>query len=121
MKAKKFEELEIWQEECRLTQKIYSLTQTGVFAKDVDLKRQMRRSAVSITSNIAEGFERDTDKQFLFFLQLAKGSAGELRSQLYIALDEHYINKPTFDELYKLLTITGRKIGALMRYLKAKV
>jgi len=78
----------------------------------------MRRAAISITSNIAEGFERDSHSAFLHFLSIAKGSAGEIRSQLYVALDEEYIDRSTFEKLRKLSTSTIRQIHGLMSYLK---
>ncbi len=79
----------------------------------------MRRAAISVTSNIAEGFERDSRAAFVHFLSIAKGSAGEVRSQLYIALDEGYIDQEQFDELYGVAMSTIRQIGGLLRYLQA--
>ena len=78
----KFEQIEAWQEARRLTHALYELTSEGKFARDFGLKDQIRRAAVSVMSNIAEGFERGGDKEFIQFLSLAKGSAGEIRSQL---------------------------------------
>ncbi len=82
VEIKKFEDLEIWQKARGLTHEIYSISSVGEFAKDYGLKDQIRRSSVSIISNISEGFERDGNKEFLQFLSLAKGSCGELRAQL---------------------------------------
>jgi len=81
-KVKKFEEIQSWKKARSLTNKIFQATLTGPFAKDFGLRDQVRRAAVSILSNIAEGFERRGDKEFLQFLAIAKGSAGELRAQL---------------------------------------
>ena len=85
-KVKKFEEIQSWKKARSLTQEVYAETLTGPFSRDFGLRDQMRRAAVSILSNIAEGFERGGDKEFLQFLAIAKGSAGELRAQLYVAL-----------------------------------
>ena len=86
--VKKFEDLEIWQKARGVIREIYSISSVGEFSKDYGLKDQIRRSSVSIISNISEGFERDGNKEFLQFLSLAKGSCGELRAQLYVALDQ---------------------------------
>ena len=83
---KRFEDIEAWQRTRQLVQAIYEISSLGDFAKDFGLKEQIRRAAVSVMSNIAEGFERGGDKEFLQFLALAKASGGEVRSQLYVAL-----------------------------------
>ena len=83
--AKRFEELKVWQKAKELTNLIYQLSSSGSFARDFGLKDQMRRAAVSVMSNIAEGFESQTQALFIQFLGRAKGSVGELRAQLYIA------------------------------------
>ena len=118
MMVKKFEDLEIWQEARILTKSIYAASKNGEFARDFGLKDQMRRASVSITSNIAEGFERNAKKQFRYFLKIAKGSAGEVRSQLYVALDENYIGKKDFEQLYRQVSKTISKIGSLINYLE---
>ena len=91
MPVKDFEDLEIWKEARRLTCEIYDLSKDAKFSKDFGLRNQMQRAAVSIMSNIAEGFERGGNQEFVQFLYIAKGSCGELRSQLYVALDQAYI------------------------------
>jgi four helix bundle protein len=101
-----------------LTKEIYEATLTGAFAKDFGLKDQMRRAAVSILSNIAEGFERGGDKEFLQFLSIAKGSAGELRAQLYISLDQSYLSAEQFDYFAREATEISQLISGFMRYLK---
>lgn len=90
----------------------------GAFGKDFALKDQIRRACISIMSNIAEGSERGTPRDFRRFLAIAKASAGEVRSQLYIAIDLGYIDQSTFQHLYGLLNEIGGKIGSLMKYLE---
>lgn len=113
----RFEDIEAWKRAREVTRKIYELSSAGEFHTDFSLKDQMRRSSVSIMSNIAEGFERDGNKEFVNFLSIAKGSCGEARSQLYVALDQNYITQPQFDWTYNHLNETGRMIGGLMGYL----
>lgn len=91
MSLKDFEELEIWKMARDLTNQVYSLSSDGKFSKDFVLRDQIRRSAVSIMSNIAEGFERGGNPEFVQFLSIAKGSCGEARCQVYIAMDQEYI------------------------------
>jgi four helix bundle protein len=114
----RFEEIEAWKRARELTRKVYEVSSTGEFYKDFGLKDQMRRSSVSIMSNIAEGFERDGNKEFVNFLSIAKGSCGEARSQLYVALDQQYISTVQFESVYSGLNETSRLIGGLMKYLK---
>jgi four helix bundle protein len=113
-----FEELVCWQKGRKLTQLIYGASRSGEFAKDHALRDQMRRACISITSNIAEGFERGGDKEFIQFLSQAKGSCGELRSQLYVALDEAYVSEASFGSLKALAVETSRAIAGMMGYLK---
>ncbi|HVS82083.1 MAG TPA: four helix bundle protein [Pyrinomonadaceae bacterium] len=89
---KKFEEIECWKKARELTRRIYEVSGKGNFAKDFGLKDQIRRAAVSIMSNIAEGHDRSGTGEFVQFLANAKGSAAEVRCQLYVALDQGYIN-----------------------------
>lgn len=114
----KFEDIKAWQKAREITKRIYKLTSTGPFRRDFGLRDQIRRAAVSIMSNIAEGFERGGDKEFVQFLSIAKGSAGETKSQLYVALDAELIDQKTFDELYADCTSTSSMLGALFRYLR---
>jgi four helix bundle protein len=99
----RFEDIEAWKRARVLTRKIYAVSRTGAFARDFGLKDQMRRASVSSMSNIAEGFERDGTGEFIHFLTMAKGSSGEVRSQLYVALDENYITQDQFEDLYRML------------------
>lgn len=115
---KTFEEIDAWQKSRELTKQIYSLTSSGSFARDYGLKDQIRRSAVSIMSNIAEGFERSGTAEFTQFLAIAKGSAGEVRSQLYVALDQDYLAKDKFGILWGLVMEISRMISGLMTYLR---
>ena len=94
-----FEELEVWQLARALVGKIYRLAKQGEFAKDFGFRNQICRAAVSIVSNIAEGFERRSGNQFQQFLDIANGSAGEVRAQLYIALDLGYLSRDQFHDL----------------------
>src|SRR5690606_26102305 len=89
--------------------------------KDIDLQRQLRRATVSISSNIAEGFERNTDKEFIHFLFIAKGSAGEVRSQLYIALDLKFISEVQFNEMNESVTEISKLISGLIKYLQKAI
>src|SRR5437016_4203606 len=114
---KQFEDIEAWQKARELTCGVYSCSKVGNFARDFGLRDQIRRAAVSVMSNIAEGFERSGDKEFRQFLSLAKGSAGEVKAQLYVALDARFLSQEQFDQLYSLATETGRLIGGFMRYL----
>ena|SRR5208282_4613966 len=99
-KILRFEEIESWKKARVLTNEIYQVTSLGGFARDFGLRDQIRRASVSAMSNIAEGFERGGNREFLQFLSNAKGSAGEVRSQLYVALDAGFINQKKFDDLY---------------------
>ena len=100
-RIKKFENLEDWKIAREVTKEIYSMSKNELFTKDFGLRNQICRASVSIMSNIAEGFERDGDKEFINFLSIAKGSAGEVRSQLYAALDQNYISQEEFNSAYR--------------------
>lgn len=115
----RFEEIEGWKTARQLTNMIYKLTEQTAFAKDYGLKDQIRRAAVSILSNIAEGFESRTDTQFINFLGHAKGSAGEVRAQLYVAMDLKYISEQQFAEAYEYADKSSRQVARFMTYLEA--
>ncbi len=117
-KIERFEDIEGWKLGREATKMVYEATLSGNFNKDFALRDQIRRASISITSNIAEGFERDGDKEFINFLSIAKGSCGEVRSQLYAALDQNYITQQKFDAIYNKLNEAGRTIGGFMRYLQ---
>jgi len=116
---RRFEEIQAWQTARELTRSVYALSNRGAFARDFGLRDQMRRAAVSILSNIAEGFESRTPRLFVEFLGRAKGSAGELRAQTYVALDAGYIEPPEFDTLLEQAQQCSRQISRFMAYLKA--
>src|SRR3990170_2382261 len=105
---KNFEEIEAWQKARELTLQIYKISNQGLFAKDHGLRDQISRASVSIVSNIVEGFERSGTGEFVQFRSIAKGSVGEVRTQLYIALDQGYLNKQTFDRVFALALETSR-------------
>ena len=116
----RFEDIEAWQTARRLANVIYDLTESGRFARDYGLKNQIQRAAVSVMSNIAEGFESRTQALFIDLLGRAKGSAGEVRSQLYIALDRKYITQTQFNEAYELADKVSRQIYRFMLYLESQ-
>ncbi len=115
---KTFEQIEAWQKSRELTKEIYRVTRQRDFARDFGLKDQIRRASVSIMSNIAEGFERSGTGEFTQFLSTAKGSAGEVRAQLYVALDQEYLPKESFDKLSSSAAQISRMISGLMKYLR---
>ena len=119
VKIEKFEDIESWKKARKLTNEIYEATSAGSFGRDFELRNQIRRASISILSNIAEGFERGGDKEFLHFLAIAKGSCGEVRAQLYVALDRKYLALDVFHQLSLNATQVGQLLSGLMRYLKA--
>ncbi len=116
---KNFQDIEAWQRARELSKQIYEITYSNELSKDYALKDQMQRSVGSIMDNIAEGFERDGRKEFIQFLSFAKGSAGELISQLCRAADLKYIDQTKYSELTNQSTEVARMIGAFMKYLKS--
>ena len=114
----RFEDIEAWQKARELTKAIYALLNDGQFARDFGLRDQIRRASVSIMSNIAEGFGRGGNKEFIQFLSTAKGSASEVQAQLYVALDSGYIDQGQFQKLYSETEATARMIAGLLRYLQ---
>jgi len=117
--AQQFEDLGVWQDARALSKLIYSVTKQREFYRDIDLRRQIRAAAVSTMSNIAEGFERGTRKEFVHFLNIAKGSNGEVRSQLYVALDQEYVPEKNFSEIKSAAASLSRRIAKFVRYLES--
>lgn len=118
-KIEKFEDIRAWQIARELVKKIYSLTRKGEFSRDYGLRDQIRKAAVSSMSNVAEGFERYTRKEFLQFLNIARGSAGEVRSQLYVASDLEYISAQELSDAKSECETLSRTIWNFMKYLRS--
>jgi four helix bundle protein len=118
--AKRFEDLEVWQKAKELTNLIYRLSAAGAFSRDFGLRDQMRRASVSIMSNIAEGFESQTQVLFTQYLRRAKGSAGELRAQLYIAFEQNYLSQDEFNLALALAETCSRQLARLIQYLESQ-
>jgi len=125
-KIEKFEDIEAWQKARELSRAIYIASGDGLFGRDYGLRDQIRRAAVSVMSNIAEGFDRGGNRELIQFLFIAKGSAAEVsagsfgQAQLYIALETGYLIREQFQQLYSLAGDTSHLIGGFIRYLKAR-
>jgi four helix bundle protein len=118
-KIERFEDLQCWQNARAFRREVYRLSRLPDFSHDYALVAQIRRAVISIGSNIAEGFERGGNREFIQFLSQAKGSAGEAKDQLYVALDEAYITPAQFDGAYANGESASRLIGGLMSYLRS--
>lgn len=116
--ASSFEDLKVWQKARELANLIYAATRQDSFTRDFGLVDQIRRAAVSVVSNIAEGFERGSYTEFIQFLYIAKGSCGEVRAQLYLAQDQKYLPESTFQQCYALAVEVSRMISGLIDHLK---
>ena len=119
VKIEKFEDIIAWQKARILIKDIYIISAIKAFDKDFSLKDQIRRSSLSISSNIAEGFERGGNKEFIQFLYIAKASSAELRSQLYTALDLGYINEILFNDLIERTIEINKILSGLIIFLKS--
>jgi len=117
-KVERFEDLRIWQASREIVNTVYRITAVGAFSRDFALRDQIRRAAVSVPSNIAEGFSRHSNKEFIQYLFIAKGSAAEVQSQLYVALDQEYILQEKFDEIYRQLETVAKQISRFITYLR---
>jgi four helix bundle protein len=117
-KIEQFEDIEAWQMGRDLKKAIYRCSKRGEFAKDFVLRDQIRRAAISVTANIAEGFERGGNREFIQFLSLAKGSCGELRDHLYTASDEEYLSDAEFQSLFQSAKRISGAISAFIKYLQ---
>ena len=118
MKIDKFEDIEAWKKSREIVNSIYKISNKSSFSKDFALRDQIRRAAISIPSNIAEGFSRKSNKEFIQYLFIAKGSAAEIQTQLYLALDQKYITQGEFDKLYEDLEVISKQISKFITYLK---
>jgi four helix bundle protein len=118
--VKSFEELDVWKNGKQFTVSIYAITNSKTFNSDYSLRNQLRRASVSIISNIAEGFERNGSKEFARFLTMTKGSAGEIRAQLYIAHALKYITTNEFDKLHNEINMISKQLSSLITYLKKR-
>lgn len=116
--AKSFEEMAMWKRSRDLVKCIYGMTRNKEFSKDFGFTDQIRRAAVSVMSNIAEGFERGSNTEFTQFLYIAKGSAGEVRTQLYAALDQGYIAETEFRKGKEICIDVSGQISGMIKYLK---
>jgi four helix bundle protein len=118
MKIEKFEDIEGWKEARKLVNAVYDVSEKGEFSTDFSLKNQIRSASVSIMSNISEGFDRSSDREFTQFLVIARASASEVKSQLYVALDRGYIKDNEFREIYDKITNVINLINGFIRYLR---
>jgi len=117
-KIEKFEDIVAWQKARELTKAVYAQTKGNQFARDFGLKDQIQRASVSIMGNVAEGFDRGGDKEFIQFLSMSKGSCGEVKSHLYVALDQQYVTAAQFTNLYNSADEVGRLLSGFMAYLR---
>jgi four helix bundle protein len=117
-RIEQFEDLIVWQKGMEIVKQIYLITREGHLAKDFSLRGQVRRAALSITNNIAEGFERSSRKEYLNFLNIAKGSAGEVRSLLHVALEIGYLDQTRYEGLREKLLELSRFIANQIKSLK---
>jgi four helix bundle protein len=118
---KSFDEIIAWQKARELTKIIYLISATSKFDKDFSLKDQIRRSSVSVMANIAEGYDRRGDKEFIRFLNIAKGSLSEVKSHLFVAFDIEYIAQDKLDTLFLLIDEIAKLISGLIKYLKTNL
>ncbi len=118
MSSKKFEDLDVWQKAKEFSVLLYKVTNEPSFKKDFGMIDQLRRASVSIVSNIAEGYERNGNKELVQFLSFAKGSAGEIRAQLHIARELEYINENQFKELYEKISALSKMLAGFIAYIK---
>lgn len=117
-KTERFEDLEVWKIAFECANLVYDITSVGKFSQDYNLRDQIRRAAVSIFSNIAEGFERDGNKEFANFLTIAKGSCGETRAQAKFAFHRNYISEDEYNLLTEKLLQTSRQISGFRSYIR---
>ena len=112
-----FENIEVWRTSMDLCTEVYKIPNSDTFSRDFGLKDQIRRASVSIPSIISEGYERDSKNQFLYFLSIAKGSCGEVRTQLRIAYNLNYLNELDFQSLNLMCESTSKQLSGFSKYL----
>lgn len=117
---RKFEDIVAWQKARLVTRSVYTITSKGVFARDFGLRDQLRRASVSVMANIAEGFGRRSDKEFSNFLNMARASATECQSHLYVALDLGYLTEADFENLYRAYGECSKMIFGLSQHLRGR-
>lgn len=121
MKITKFEDIQAWQEARKLVSKVYeAIKKSKEFQRDLRLVSQIQGAAVSAMANIAEGFSRRSDKEFIQFLFIAKSSAAEVQSHLYVALDQGYLTKDKFEEIYTQAELVSKMISGFIKYLSSQ-
>ncbi|MBM4307119.1 MAG: four helix bundle protein [Deltaproteobacteria bacterium] len=120
MKIEKFEDIQAWQEARKMTNEVYKATHEIAFQRDRGLREQIQNASVSVMANIAEGFDRQSKKEFSKFLNYASGSASEVQSHLYVALDQEYISEDDFQKTYSQARKTKNLINGFIAYLKGK-
>lgn len=116
---KKFEDIEAWKKARNLKQALYRCSRQEAFARDFSLRDQIRRAAMSVTANIAEGFERGGNREFIQFLSSSKGSCAEVQDHLYTALDEQYITKEEFEIRYQRTAEVAALIAGFIKYFQS--
>jgi four helix bundle protein len=121
MKVESFEDLRTWQGGIELVKEIYLLTKSGEISKDFGLRDQIRRASVSIPTNIAEGFERQSTKEYLYFLNIAKGSSGEVRSLLRVSLEIGYLNEIDYERVTTLVVMLSKQLFKQMNAIKSSI
>jgi four helix bundle protein len=122
MKITRFEDIDAWQEARKLVKMVYSMiNKSSKFKKDFRLVNQVQDAAVSAISNIAEGFARRSNREFIQFLFISKSSAAEVQSQLYVALDQEYINQDDFDRVYGQAEIVSKMDSGFIKYLNSQL
>lgn len=121
MRYNRFEEMEVWQLSRLLVNDIYLYTHEGIISKDFGFLDQIRRAAISVMNNTAEGFERKSNKEFIQFLYISKSSCGEVRSMLYLALDLGYLEDTTFKKLLEQTETISKSLSGLIKYLTTHI
>ena len=113
--------MKVWQDARSLAKCIYQISSVGKLSKDFGLRDQIQRASVSVMSNIAEGYERDSNKEFIKYLGYSKGSVGEVRSLLYVVLDNEYINENKFTELFEQCVAISQQLSNFEKYLRKSI